>query len=204
MKNKLLMLLLPLLMVGCGEVASSLNTTNETTSSVVEVTTSEEQTTENVTTEENVTSEEDVTTTEEQVTTEENVSTELPPVTSEVPPSISEQPSVTTEVVPPVIKYYTVSGIVKDNKGGYLYRTTVKLYNANYEQLQVTNDQGEFIFENVTAGTYYFTITKTPDDSWLLEKFTSIQVDISGDSLQVTIDDIVVTKDTTIWGPIYG
>ena len=112
MKKKLVLLLLPLFMVACGEVNSSINSVSEPSSNVEEVTTS------------SATSEESTTTSED-----------------------SE------------LKYYTVSGEIKDDKNGVVPEAKVKLYNDNFEQIQKTNSQGQFTFENVVAGEYKFTIT---------------------------------------------
>ena len=206
MKNKFLMLLLPLLMVGCGEVSSSLGglevstssevvvTTEETTTSVEETTSSVEETTtsenQGTTSEENVTTSEELTTSEGNTTTSENNTT-------------SEDQGTTSEVTPEV-KYYTVSGVLKDSANYKVSNAKLKLFNNNYEQIQMTNNNGQFTFENVVAGTYSLSIIELSGDTWNLEKFSNVTVTVNGDLLEVVLDDVVIQRDGTVWGPIYG
>ena len=159
MKNKILMLLMPLFLVACGEVSSSSIGISQTSSSTVEVTT------------------ENITPSDGQTTTSEDL---------------------------PVVKYYSVSGLIKDNQDGVVSKATVKLYNDNFTQTQTTNSQGVFKFENVPAGEYHFTILEAESDAWKLEQYKGVSVTVSGDSLDYVMDDVVIEKDPTFWGPIYG
>ena len=97
-----------------------------------------------------------------------------------------------------------MSGKLVDDKGNDIPDATLKLYNSTFTSMALTNENGDFTFNDVKAGTYTIAIVDLETDKWNIEKFNPVTVEVSGSNANYIVDDVVIPASDVIWGPIFG
>ena len=183
MKKHVLLVLLSLLLIGCG--------TDNSSSSLSE-NTSNEQTSQNQITSENESSISEIDPSFGY--SEETISSNT---------SINESSSDSSNSEDGV-NYYTLSGVVSDQNNDKVSNVTMNIRNqdGSIDLNDNTDENGLFEFTNLVEGTYTLTVLFLPSDIY---DYTSgsITIDISGDDLEISYNSIVLHKDSISWGGIH-